>query len=501
MAAPRRTRTRVKNGSSSSDLAAAVKTARDVMRKDAGLSGDLDRIPQLAWLLFLKAFDDLERKREITERTYRPAIAAPFRWRDWAADAVNGRTGQDLLTFVNAKLLPHLRGLRGTGALDPRDVLAAVFKETYNRMLSGYMLRDVVNVVNRVDFASSDDIHTMARLYESMLREMRDAAGDSGEFYTPRPLIRFIVQQVDPRLGEVVLDPAAGTGGFLVEALEHVRPRADSAQRWRALQRDLRGIEKKPLPYLLGMMNLLLHGVEQPNLRRDNALATPLTQIGAAAKVDVVLTNPPFGGEEEQSIQANFPEATRTARTELLFVQVIQRSLKPGGRCGMVVPNGLLFGQDVAAKVKQRLMADCDLHTIVRLPPGVFAPYTSIPTNLLFFDRTGPTRDVWFYELPPPEGRKNYSKTSPLQFEEFADCQRWWGGRTREGREENKRAWRVAIADIEKDGYNLDRRNPNRADDLTHQPPEKLVADLIEKEQRIGELLREIQAELARGPR
>lgn len=487
-----------KIGGGFTDLAAAVKTARDVMRKDAGLSGELDRIPQFAWLLFLKAFDDLERKREVTERSYRPVIARPFRWRDWASDPA-GTTGQELLTFVNAKLLPHLRQLRGSGARDSRDVLAAVFKETYNRMLSGYLLRDVLNVVSRVDFASSDDIHTMARLYESMLREMRDAAGDSGEFYTPRPLIRFIVQQVDPRLGEIVLDPAAGTGGFLVEALEHIRPMTDTAQRWRALQRDLRGIEKKPLPYLLGMMNLLLHGVEQPNLRRDNALATPIAQIGAAAKVNVVLTNPPFGGEEEQGIQANFPPATRTSRTELLFVQVIQRSLRPGGRCGMVVPNGLLFGSDVAAKVKERLLAECDLHTIVRLPPGIFAPYTAIPTNLLFFDRTGPTKEVWFYELPPPTGRKNYSKTNPVQLEEFAECQRWWGGPQRTGRVEHERAWRVPIADIVASDYNLDRKHPHRPAGLADLPPEQLVADLVEKERRISELLQEIQAQLARG--
>src|SRR3972149_3578747 len=205
-------------------LSAAIKTARDSMRKDAGLNGDLDRIPQLAWLLFLKAFDALEERREITERRYRPAIEEPSRWRDWAADPVDGRTGTELLDFVNNGLLPYLRGLAGTGEHDPRDVLAQVFRETYNRMLSGYLLRDVVNRVGEVNFGSSDDIHTMAHLYESMLREMRDAAGDSGEFYTPRPVIRFVVQQVDPRPGEIVLDPACGTGGFLVEALEHVRP-------------------------------------------------------------------------------------------------------------------------------------------------------------------------------------------------------------------------------------------------------------------------------------
>jgi hypothetical protein len=294
-------------------LSSAIKLARDTMRKDAGLNGDLDRIPQLAWLLFLRAFDGLEERRQITDRRFRAAIEAPYRWRDWAADPVNGRTGQELLDFVNDELLPHLRDLRGTAADDPRDVIAAVFRETYNRMLSGYLLRDVVNKVNEINFASSDDIHTMAHLYESMLREMRDAAGDSGEFYTPRPVIRFMAQQVDPQLGDIVLDPACGTGGFLVEALEHMRPSVGNVQELRELDGNLRGIEKKPLPYLLGMMNLLLHEVQQPHIVRDNALARPLADIRNADRVDVVLTNPPFGGEEEKGIQAGFPEATRTA--------------------------------------------------------------------------------------------------------------------------------------------------------------------------------------------
>jgi type I restriction enzyme M protein len=255
-------------------------------------------------------------------------------------------------------------------------------------------------------------------------------------------------------------------------------------------------VEKKPLPFLLGMMNLLLHEVEHPNLRRENALAVPLSQIGSSAKVNVVVTNPPFGGEEEQGIQANFPSSTRTGETALLFVQMIQRSLKPGGRCGMVVPNGVLFGDGVAARVKQRLVEECQLHTIVRLPPGVFAPYTAIPTNLLFFDKTGSTKEVWFYEQPPPEGRKNYSKTKPLAFEEFAQCQAWWGGSDRKGRIETERAWRVPIADIETDGFNLDRKNPNRPDDLADLPPEQLVADLLDRQGQIHDLLLQIQSEL-----
>lgn len=471
-------------------LAAVIKSARDSMRKDAGLNGDLDRIPQLAWLLFLKAFDGVEANREVTEPDYRPAIEAPYRWRDWAADP-NGRTGDALETFINDDLLPHLRGLTGTGKHDPRDVLAAVFKETNNRMLSGYLLRDVVNKIDEINFASSDDIHTMAHLYESMLRDMRDAAGDSGEFYTPRPVIRFMVQQVAPRIGEVVLDPACGTGGFLVEALTEIEPQARTAAQRRALTDDLRGGEKKPLPYLLGMMNLVLHGLGQPNLVRGNSLSKPITQISRAEKVDVVLTNPPFGGEEEKSIQANFPADKQTAETAWLFLQLVIRQLKDGGRCGMVVPNGILFGDGVGARIKEQLLTECNLHTVVRLPDGVFEPYTSIPSNLLFFDKTGRTKEVWFYQINPHEGRKKYTKTKPMRFEEFADCQAWWGNRVA-----NEHAWRVPIADIEANGYNLDLRNPNRPDDLAHRPPAELLAELVATEREILALLEDLQAEL-----
>ncbi len=475
-------------------LASAIKRARDIMRKDAGLNGDTDRIPQLAWLLFLKAFDAQEAQREVTDRSFRPAIEAPFRWRDWAANEIEGRTGEALLTFVNGELLPYLRGLTGTEERDPRDVLAAVFKETYNRMLSGYLLRDAIDCVNEVHFESSDDIHTMAFLYETMLREMRDAAGDSGEFYTPRPVIRFIVRQVDPKLGEIILDPACGTGGFLVESLEHLRPKAKSVEQWQGLQDDLRGIEKKPLPYLLGMMNLLLHEVEQPAIVRDNALAHPVTEIREASRVNVVVTNPPFGGEEEKSIQANFPAGTRAAETALLFLQLVERSLKSSGRCGMVVPNGLLFGDGVAARIKERLMKECNLHTIVRLPEGVFAPYTDIASNLLFFEKTGRTKEVWFYEIFPPEGKKKYSKTRPMPFEAFAECQAWWGGAARSGRAETSHAWRVPIADLEASGYNLDLKNPDSSLDLSHKPPGELLADLTELEHEIQDLLTQLSS-------
>jgi type I restriction enzyme M protein len=471
-------------------LAAVVKSARDAMRKDAGLNGDLDRIPQLAWLLFLKAFDGLEQNREVTDEAFRPTIESPYRWRDWAADP-NGPTGDALLKFVNDALLPYLRGLSGTRTHDPRDVLAAVFKETNNRMLSGYLLRDVVNKVNEINFTSSDDIHTMAHLYESMLREVRDAAGDSGEFYTPRPIIRFMVQQVDPKLGDVVLDPACGTGGFLVESLEHLAPQVQTAQQRRSLHNNLRGVEKKPLPFLLGMMNLVLHGIGQPNISRGNALATPITQIGKAQRVDVVLTNPPFGGAEEASVQANFPAGKQTTETAWLFLQLVVRQLKDGGRCGIVVPHSVLFGGGIGARIKEQLFTECNLHTVVRLPDGVFEPYTAIPTNLLFFDKAGPTRETWFYEIRPPDGRKKYSKTRPMRFDEFAECQRWWRKRT-----ENERAWRVAATDVAANDYNLDLRNPNRPDDLSHRPPAQLLAELVTTERAILKLLESLEGEL-----
>lgn len=474
-------------------LAGIIKSARDAMRKDAGLNGDLDRIPQLAWLLFLKAFDGLELNREVTTNDYQPAIEAPYRWRDWAADP-NGPTGEALLKFVNTKLLAYLRGLSGVGSHDPRDVLAAVFKETNNRMLSGYLLRDVINKVNEINFASADDIHTMAHLYETMLREVRDAAGDSGEFYTPRPIIRFIVQQVDPKLGEIILDPACGTGGFLVEALDHLTPSVKTTQQRRALHKNLRGIEKKPLPFLLGMMNLVLHEVGQPNIIRGNALARPITQIGRKERVDVILTNPPFGGEEEKSIQSNFPANMQTAETAWLFLQLVIRQLKEGGRCGIVVPNGILFGDGVGARIKKQLLTECNLHTVVRLPDAAFAPYTDIPANLMFFEKTGRTKEVWFFEIPPPESRKKYSKTKPMRFEEFLECQEWW-----QERRETERAWRVPIADIEANGYNLDLRNPNRSSDLSHRPPEELLAELIETERAQLELLQKLQVDIRMG--
>ena len=492
-------------------LGSIVKSSRDIMRKDKGLSGDIDRLPVLTWIMFLKFLDDMERIREeeaiLSGEKFRPAIEAPYRWRDWAARE-DGITGDELIAFVNndeavrpdgtrgAGLFAYLRNLQGINGGDRRDVIATVFKGTINRMINGYLLRDVINKVNGIHFTSSDEIHTLSHLYESMLKEMRDAAGDAGEFYTPRPVVRFMVEVLNPKLGETILDPACGTGGFLVEAYSHLEKQCKTVEDRKTLQgSSISGGEAKPLPYLLVQMNLLLHGLEFPRIDPDNSLRFPLNEIGDRDRVDVILTNPPFGGEEEKGVLNNFPAEMQTAETTLLFLQLIMRKLKrqpKHGRAGVVVPNGVLFGDGICARVKERLVKDFNLHTIVRLPNGVFAPYTGIPTNLLFFDRSGPTKEVWYYEQPLPEGRKNYTKTQPVQFEEFADCLSWWNNR-----EESEHAWRVPVERIFENSYNLDSKNPNGKEDFEHLPPEQLVEDIVLKEQRILDIMAEIKQILA----
>ena len=487
------------------------------MRKDKGLNGDLDRLPMLTWIMFLKFLDDLELQREgeaqLAGKKFKPAIEPPYRWRDWAAKS-DGITGDELIAFINneettrpdgkkgAGLFRYLRTLTSSNCDDRRDVIATVFKGVQSRMVSGYLLRDVINKLNGIHFTSSDELHTLGALYESMLREMRDAAGDSGEFYTPRAVVRFMVTVTDPRLGETVLDPASGTGGFLVEAYNHLTKQVKTVADRKVLQeKSLFGCEPKSLPYLLCQMNLVLHGLDSPQIDPGNSLRFKLTDIGERDRVDVILTNPPFGGEEEKGIQGNFPDDRQTAETALLFLQLIMRKLRRGpganrtdrtdsrpARAAVVVPNGTLFGDGVCARIKEELLKEFNLHTIVRLPNGVFAPYTSIPTNLLFFDRSGPTREVWYYEQPLPEGRKNYTKTAPIQFEEFAPLVAWWIKRA-----ENERAWRVPAAELLAAGCNLDRKNPRAKEDNPHLPPGQLAASILKKEERIAEIVQGIQ--------
>jgi type I restriction enzyme M protein len=496
----------------SQQLGGLIKSARDIMRKDKGLNGDLDRLPMLTWIMFLKFLDDMEVIREqeakLKGEKFQAAIEKPYRWRDWAA-IEDGITGDALIAFVdndevelpNGKkgpgLFAYLRSLQGKNGGDRRDVIAAVFKGTLNRMINGYLLRDVINKLNSLHFHSSEELHTLGFLYESMLKEMRDAAGDAGEFYTPRPVIRFMVEVLNPQLGEVVLDPACGTGGFLVEAFNHLNAQCKTVQQRKTVQNSsIIGAEAKPLPYLLSQMNLLLHGLEYPRIDPLNSLRFKLTDLGDKDRVDIILTNPPFGGEEERGIQGNFPDDKRTSETALLFLQLIMRKLrrppKPG-RAAVVVPNGTLFGDGVCARIKEDLLKDFNLHTIVRLPKGVFAPYTDIPTNLLFFDRSGPTKDVWYYEIPLPEGRKTYTKTKPMQYDEFADCLKWW-----KKRKENEQAWKVSAKKILENGCNLDIKNPNGKQDLEHMPPEELLDSILNNEKQIEAILHDIKNTFSR---
>lgn len=493
-------------------LSVLIKSARQILRKDKGLNGDADRLPLLTWVMFLKFLDDLERRHEeeadLDGEAYEPIIDSRYRWRDWAARA-DGINGDELLAFLNQDEAMRPDGTRGPGLFaylraqaerddhnGQRSVIANVFKGVQNRMVSGYLLRDILNKIDAIHFTSSEEVHTLSHLYESMLREMRDASGDSGEFYTPRPVVRFMVEVTAPQLGETVLDPACGTGGFLVEAYDYLAKQVTTPTQRQQLQYStLYGQEAKPLPYMLAQMNLLLHGLEAPQIAYGNTLQQRLTEIGHFERVDVILTNPPFGGEEEAGIKANFPPTMQTSETALLFLQYIMRKLRmvgygadKGGRAAVVVPNGTLFGDGVAALIKEQLLTDFNLHTVVRLPQGVFAPYTDITANLLFFDRNGSTGDIWFYELPLPEGRKKYTKTMPLQYEEFTDCLAWW-----HERKEGAQAWKTTAAEIAARDWNLDLKNPNAKQGLEHADPKDLVASMRSHEAEVQCLLGEIE--------
>ncbi len=497
-------------------LGGIIKSARQIMRKDKGLSGDLDRLPILTWVMFLKFLDDLEDMREteavLQGKPFQPAIEPPYRWRDWAAQE-GGITGEELIAFINQEqailpddsqgpgLFAYLRNLQGArdangGGGDRRDVIATVFKGLQNRMQNGYLLRDVIDKINGIHFNASDEMHTLSRLYETMLREMRDAAGDSGEFYTPRAVVRFMVAVTDPQLGETILDPACGTGGFLVEAMAHLEQQCKSVEDRATLQNaSLAGGEAKPLPYLLVQMNLLLHGLEYPRIDPENSLRFPLREIGDKDRVDLILTNPPFGGEEEKGILGNFPDDMQTAETALLFLQLIMRKLKRpgqgagaqpghGGRAAVVVPNGTLFADGIAARIKEELLKTYNLHSIVRLPEGVFAPYTDIPANLLFFDRSGPTQDIWYYQIPPPQGRKKYTKTKPMEYREFDACLNWWNQR-----EEGANAWKIPFAERLADALTKAQPHWNAAE-VAKQQATGLEKRLKEQDKKVAELKR-----------
>ncbi len=452
-------------------VSTTIKSIQDIMRKDAGVDGDAQRIGQLVWMFFLKIFDDQEQELELLQDNYSSPIPEPLRWRNWAADA-EGITGEELLDFTNNELFKSLKELELNAGTNGRGIVVrSVFEDAYNYMKNGTLIRQVVNKINEIDFNRSDDRHTFGDIYEQILKDLQNA-GNAGEFYTPRAVTQFMVDMVDPKLGEKLLDPACGTGGFLSCSIEHLRDKyVKTAEDEKLLQQSIFGVEKKALPHLLCTTNMLLHGVEVPsNIRHDNTLSRPLRDYTPKDRVDVVITNPPFGGTEEDGIEANFPATFRTRETADLFLVLIMHLLKPGGRAAIVLPDGTLFGEGVKTRIKEKLLEECNLHTVVRLPNGVFNPYTGIKTNLLFFTKGEPTKDVWYYEHPYPAGYKSYSKTKPMRIEEFMPEKSWWSKR-----EESEQAWKVSVDQIKQGGYNLDIKNPNTVEDELGDPDELLA--------------------------
>lgn len=473
-----------------SNISSIVKSIQDIMRKDAGISGDAQRLEQLSWMFFLKILDDREQELSLLSE-YQSPLPQALRWSTWAGDR-EGMTGDTLLTFVNNTLFPTLKTLT-LDANQLTSIVRMVFEDGNNYMKNGTLMRQVINKINDINFNASADRHTFGDIYEQILRDLQ-SAGNAGEFYTPRAVTQFIVDQINPQLGELVLDPACGTGGFLTSAIEHMRRQVTSPADEAHLQQSFGGIEKKHLPHILCMTNLMLHGIDIPStVRHDNTLARPLRDWRPDERVDIIVTNPPFGGMEEDGIEANFPAELRTRETADLFLILIIKLLKPGGRAGIVLPDGTLFGEGVKTRIKELLLTECNLHTIVRLPNGVFAPYTGIRTNLLFFTKGQPTQHIWYYEHRYPAGVKSYNKTKPIRIEEFDQLKAWWGDE-RDGfatRVETEQAWRVDIADIQRNNYNLDRKNPHaptlETGDIAVLLPEfeQLLAQIAQTQQQL----------------
>ena len=464
-----------------SNISGIIKSMRDIMRQDAGVDGDAQRISQLVWMIFLKIFSDKEEEWDFLIENYQSPIPERLRWQNWAADE-EGMTGDELLNFINNELFETLKNLDVNPQTDPQGwIVKQVFEDTYNYMKSGTLMRQVINKINQIDFNSTQDRHLFGDIYETILKELQ-SAGAAGEYYTPRAVTQFMVDMVDPQIGDTMLDPACGTGGFLTCAIEHVREKLSNPEDIQTLQHSFKGVEKKPLPHMLGTTNLMLHGMDVPVVKHDNFLAYSYDSWSREDEVDIILTNPPFGGTEEEGVDNNFPPKFRTKETADLFFVLIMRLLKKGGRAAVVLPDGTLFGEGVKTRIKEELLSKCNLHTIVRLPNGVFNPYTSIKTNLLFFEKGTPTQEIWYFEHPYPDGQKSYNKSKPINIKEFELEKAWWNKR-----EENEYAWKVSIDDIKARNYNLDIKNPN-SPEASIGDPEELLASYRQMEEKIKNL-------------
>ncbi len=477
-----------------SNISATIAAIRTIMWQDTGLNGDAQRIEQLGWMLFLKIFSDKDLELELMNSKYKSPIPEEFHWANWAGDD-EGMTGDTLLEFVDRKLFPALRNLDVSGISHPDKggtskralIVREVFDGNNNYMKSGTNLRKVLNKLNEIDFNVAKDRHAFGELYESILKELQ-SAGKSGEFYTPRAVTQFITDIVNPQGGEKILDPACGTGGFLTCVIESLKKQVNSKEARNEMMENVAGWEYKPLPYLLATTNLILHDIEVPNIRFGDALDQPLSAFTEQHRVDAILANPPFGGIVANNNEKNFPQTFRTKESADLFLILIIHLLKQGGRAGIVLPDGSLTGDGVKQRVRQRLLEECNLHTIIRLPNSVFQPYATVATNLLFFDKGKATKDIWYYEHRMPDGVKSYNKTKPIRVEEFEPIKKWWKKRT-----ESEISWKVSIDTIIERGYDLDIKNPTKQEEAHEYNSTELMQMLDNSFGKSNQLLQQLK--------
>jgi len=455
-----------------------VKRVQDIMRNDAGINGDAQRIEQMTWLLFLKVYNAKEQDWAALRHDYRSVIPDRFRWGAWAVDRRDGQalTGDALLNFVNIELFPALKNLDiGRRAARGHAIVRQVFEDNNNYMKDGVLLRQVINVVDELNLGRYDDRHAFGEIYETILRSLQ-SAGNAGEFYTPRAVTDFMAKMVAPKLGERVADFACGTGGFLTSALKVLDPQVKAAEDRATYNSSIYGMEKKALPYLLCVTNMLLHDVDSPEIDHGNSLEQNVRDYGEKDRFDVVLMNPPYGGSEKEGVKINFPADLRSSETADLFIVLIMHRLKKTGRAAVIIPDGFLFGADNAkTAIKKKLLADFSLHTVLRMPHSVFAPYTGITTNILFFDGAGPTKSTWFYRLDMPEGVKNFSKTKPMRLDHFAHAEEWWHSRRDIAQDGFDKAKSYTAHDLAARNYNLDLCGfPHQEEEIL--PPLELIA-------------------------
>ena len=446
-----------------SNISSILKSIQTIMWQDTGLNGDAQRIEQLGWMLFLKIFSDKDKELELLDDNYTSPIPDEFHWvkekGNWAGDD-EGMTGDELLEFVDRKLFPALRNIDVSSGNRRALIVREVFEGNNNYMKSGINIRKVLNKLNEIDFNIAKDRHAFGELYETILKGLQ-SAGKSGEFYTPRAITSFITEMINPQLGEKILDPACGTGGYLTCAIEHLKEQANSVEDRKSIAENVMGWEYKPLPYLLATTNLILHDMEVPNIRFGDALDQPLSNFTEKHRVNAILANPPFGGIVANNNENNFPQNYRTKESADLFLILMIHLLKQGGRAGIVLPDGSLTGDGVKQRVRQKLLEECNLHTIIRLPNSVFKPYAGVSTNLFFFTKGSPTKEVWYYEHRLPEGQKAYSMTKPINIKEFDPIKTWWNNRT-----ESDIAWKVDIQTIIDRNYDLDVKNPTKQEEV-----------------------------------